>query len=152
MTDEEKSEGEVKGKQWLSVRQAAEYLGISQPTLFRWMKDGLISFFKVGGSTRFSRESLDAVVEKTTGLKEAEAAAGRCSACGHNILIEGKVQGTGTLFFRPVKTRFWVFSEGLVPLQARTCAACGHVQLRADTTRLHRLTDGVVAGEDGEES
>ena len=61
---------------WFSIPEAAEYLGVSRPTLFRWMKNGLVSFYKVGGSTRFSKEGLDAVIEKTTGQKEAEAAAG----------------------------------------------------------------------------
>ena len=64
-------------KGWFSIKEASEYLGISQPTLYRWMKEGLLSFYKVGGSTRFTQEGLDAVVEKTTGRKEAEAATGR---------------------------------------------------------------------------
>jgi excisionase family DNA binding protein len=129
----------VQSRGWYSVREAAEYLGISQPTLFRWMKDGVISFFKVGGSTRFSQEGLDAVIEKTTGRKEAEAAAGRCAACGHSMLLDGRLQGTGRLYFRPEKTRFWVFEEALVPIRATTCAACGHVQMHADVAKLSRL-------------
>ena len=80
---------------WYSVREAAEYLGVSEPTIFRWMKDGQLSFFKIGGSTRFSKEVLDSVIEKSTGRKEAEASAGRCAACGHNILVEGVVRGAG---------------------------------------------------------
>lgn len=124
---------------WLSVSEAATYLGISQPTVFRWMKDGLISFYKIGGSTRFSKESLDAVIEKTTGSKEAEAAAGRCAACGHSTLVEGRLQGTSRLYFHPDKTRFWTFQESLVPTVARTCTACGYVQLHADTEKLNRL-------------
>src|SRR5689334_18797737 len=95
--------------EWFSVRDAAEYLGVSQPTIFRWMKDGLLSFYKVGGATRFSREGLDAVVEKTTGRKEAEAASGRCASCGHTMLVPGRLQGTGRLYFRPEKTKFWSF-------------------------------------------
>ncbi|MBA4386817.1 MAG: hypothetical protein C0404_02480 [Verrucomicrobia bacterium] len=127
-------------KEWYSVQEAAEYLGISQPTIFRWMKQGVLSFYKVGASTRFSREGLDAVIEKTTGQKEAEASAGTCTSCGHSILVEGKLQGTGNLFFRPEKTKFWVFSEALVPTRCRVCTACGHIQLHADTARLKRLT------------
>ena len=79
------------------------------------------------------------MIEKTTGLKEAEAAAGRCASCGHNVLIEGKVQGTGNLYFRPAKTKFWVFQEGLVPIRSKTCAACGYIQMHADTSKLSRL-------------
>ena len=129
----------VETKDWYSVKEAAEYLEISQPTIFRWMKQGLLSFYKVGGSTRFSQEGLDAVIEKTTGQKEAEAVAGRCAACGHSVLIDGRVQGTGRLHFRPDKTKFWVFAEGLVPTRAKVCIACGYIQMHAETAKLKRL-------------
>jgi excisionase family DNA binding protein len=132
-------EGAPGKRAWLSVAEAATYLDVSQPTIFRWMKEGLLSFYKVGGSTRFSMESLDAVVEKTTGRIEAEAAAGKCAACGNSTLVEGSLQGTGRIFFKPLRTRFWTFSESLVPTVARTCTACGHVQIHADTSRLNRI-------------
>jgi excisionase family DNA binding protein len=126
-------------KRWYSIAEAAAYLEVSEPTIFRWMKQGLISFYKVGGSTRFSQEGLDAVIEKTTGRKEAEAAAGRCAACGHGVLVDGRLQGTGVLYFHPVRTRFWTFEQSLVPTRARVCTACGHIQLHADTAKLSRL-------------
>ena len=126
-------------KRWYTVREAADYLSVSQPTIFRWMKDGLLSFYKVGGSTRFDREGLDALVAKTTGLKEAEAVRGRCAACGHEVLVVGRLQGTGRLYFKPDKTKFWVFAESMVPVQARTCVACGYVQMHADTSHLKKL-------------
>lgn len=129
-------------KDWYSIREAAEYLGVSQPTIYRWMKDELLSFYKVGGSTRFSKEGLDAVIEKTTGRKEAEAVAGRCAACGHGVLVDGRLQGTGRLYFRPQKTKFWVFAESMVGLRARVCTACGFVQLNADTEKLKKLRPG----------
>ncbi|HPD16543.1 MAG TPA: helix-turn-helix domain-containing protein [Planctomycetota bacterium] len=126
-------------KRWYTVPEAAEYLGISVPTIFRWMREGRLSFVKIGGATRFTREGLEALIEKTTGSAEAEAAAGRCAACGHSVLVEGNVQGTGRLYFHPEKTRFWVFAESLVPIRARVCTACGHIQLQADTAKLNRL-------------
>lgn len=125
---------------WYTTSEAAVYLGVSQPTIFRWMKEGTLSFYRIGGSTRFSREGLDAVIEKTTGLKEAEAAAGRCAACGHNVLIHGALQGTGKLYFKPDKTKFWVLADSLVGLDARVCAACGYVQLHADVAKLKKLS------------
>jgi excisionase family DNA binding protein len=127
-------------KTWYTVQEAAHYLDVSQPTVFRWMKQGILSFYKVGGATRFSKEGLDAVVEKTTGLKEAEAAAGRCARCGHSVLIQGSLQGTGKLYFRPSKSRFWVLAEALVPTNAIVCAACGHLHLHVDTAKLKRLS------------
>ena len=125
--------------QWFSVRDAAKYLGVSQPTIFRWMKEGTLSFYKVGGSTRFSQEGLDAIIEKTTGLKEAEIAAARCAACGHSVLIAGRLRGAGRLYFRPDKPRFWTLTEAMVPTDARVCAACGYIQLHADTEKLKKL-------------
>jgi excisionase family DNA binding protein len=130
---------ESPGRDWFTIDEAAAYLDVSRPTVFRWMKQGLLSFYKVGGSTRFTREGLDAVIEKSTGQKEAEAAAGRCAACGHSTLVEGRLQGAGRLYFHPDHTRFWVFAESLVPTKARVCPACGHVQLHADVVRLERL-------------
>ena len=129
-------------KDWYSIGEASEYLGVSEPTIYRWMKEGLLSFFKVGGSTRFAREGLDAVIEKTTGRKEAEAVAGRCAACGHGVLVEGKLQGAGRLYFKPEKTKFWVWAESLVGVRARVCAACGFVQINADTEKLRKLKPG----------
>ena len=131
---------------WYTVQEACEYLGVSQPTIFRWMKQGTLSFYKIGGSTRFAKEGLDAVVEKTTSQREAEVAANRCAACGHSVLIDGKLQGTGRLYFRPEKTKFWVFSEGLVPTRSRVCAACGYVQLHVDTQKLRQLSVEAAEG------
>lgn len=123
-----------------TVEEAAEILGISRPTLFRWMKQGKLSFYKVGGATRFSRENLDDVARKVTGRDEAEEAGGRCAACGHAELVQGRIQGTGNLYFRPKSVPFWTFSEALVPIRSRVCAACGHVHLNADTRTLDKLT------------
>lgn len=125
--------------QWFSVDEAAQYLEVSRPTIFRWMKEGLLSFYKVGGATRFSRDGLDAVIEKTTGLKEAEAARGRCVSCGHATLIEGRLQGASRLYFKPDKTKFWTFAESLTPVAARTCPACGYIQMFAETEHLKKL-------------
>lgn len=136
----EEVENEPDEKSWYSVGDAAKYLGVSEPTIFRWMKQGALSFYKVGGSTRFSKEGLDAVIQKTTGQREAEAVSSRCAACGHSVLLDGQLQGTGKLFFRPAKTKFWVFAEALVPTKARVCAACGYVQVHADTSKLRRLS------------
>jgi excisionase family DNA binding protein len=148
MTENENKTANEEQENWLTVQEAADYLGVSQPTIFRWMKQGTLSFYKVGGSTRFSKEGLDAVVEKTTGQREAESVAGKCAACGHSVLVEGKLQGTGNLHFRPAKTKFWVFSEALVPTKCRVCTACGYLQLHADTSKLKRLTGQTDSGEE----
>ncbi len=130
------------GRSWLSVREAAGYLGVSEPTIFRWMKDGLLSFYKIGNATRFSRDGLDSVIRKNTGTAEAEAVASRCAACGHAILVDGRMQGAGKLYFRPDRSRFWILEESLVPIRARVCPVCGHVQIHADADKLRRLLPG----------
>ncbi|HEX2676925.1 MAG TPA: helix-turn-helix domain-containing protein [Polyangiales bacterium] len=124
---------------WLSIKEAADYLHISEPTLFRWMKDGLVSFYKVGRATRFKQASLDAVIEKRTGSMEAEASRARCASCGHGVIVDGRLQGTGRLYFRPLRTRFWTFQEAMVPTIAHVCTSCGYVQLHVETEKLHKL-------------
>jgi predicted nucleic-acid-binding Zn-ribbon protein len=103
------------------------------------MKEGTLSFYKVGGSTRFSKEGLDAVIDKTTGQKEAEKSAGTCIACGHSTLVEGRMQSTGKMYFKPDKSSFWVLHEAVVGTKAKVCPACGYIQLYADTERLKKL-------------
>ena len=139
MAPVEPPEPKVRKPEWFTIAEAADYLDVSEPTIYRWMKDGLLSYYKIGGATRFSQEGLDAVIEKSTGRKEAEAAAGRCAACGHSVLVEGRLQGAGRLYFKPARTRFWVFEESLVPTMAVVCPACGYVQMRADVDKLSRL-------------
>lgn len=136
---EAKAQGE---RRWYTIPEAAEYLGVSEPTIFRWMRDGYLSFYKVGNATRFAQEGLDAVIEKATGRKEAEAAAGRCASCGHNVLLPGRLRGAGQLYFQPDKTKFWTFHESMVSTRARVCAACGYVHLHADIDTLSRLRPG----------
>jgi excisionase family DNA binding protein len=44
----------------MDIRQAAEYLGISADTLYRYASEGLIPAFKLGNRWRFKRSLLDA--------------------------------------------------------------------------------------------
>ena len=69
-------------------------------------------------------------------------AAGRCAACGHGILVDGRLQGTGRLYFKPDETKFWVFADSMVGVRARVCAACGFIQMHADTGKLGKLKAG----------
>lgn len=132
------------GIRWYTVAEASAYLGVSQPTIFRWMKQGTISFNKIGSSTRFSRENLDSVIEKSVGQKEASASSSKCASCGHKELIDGQLQGLGKLYFRPAKARFWSLEEALVPTRCRVCAACGYIQIHADAEKARRLVNGAA--------
>jgi len=126
-------------KDWFSVREACEYLNVSEQTIFRWMKDGKITFFKVGDSTRFRQEDLDLMVTKFTGDKEGEKYGSKCVACGHSVLVPGRISGTGKVYFKPMKTRFFTLLESNVNIEARTCPKCGFVQVFADTKKLNKL-------------
>ncbi|GAB4338600.1 MAG: hypothetical protein Kow0099_12820 [Candidatus Abyssubacteria bacterium] len=124
---------------WMTVKEAAEYLGVSEPTIFRWMREGTLSFFKMGGSTRFRRENLDMIAQKVTGKREGEQRAAQCSVCGHSFLLSGQVRSTGKVYFVPTKTKFLVLSDSNVEVSARACPVCGHVDMFADTSKLERI-------------
>lgn len=134
---EEKVNNDNKG--WLSITEACEYLQISEQTMFRWMRDGRISYYKVGKSTRFRRDDLDMAVEKVVGKSEGEVMAERCGVCGNSRLVEGTLASLGDVVFRPEKTKFWVWEDSSVPVYAKCCASCGHVQLHADLKKLHKV-------------
>jgi excisionase family DNA binding protein len=52
----------------LDIRQAADYLGISDDTMYRCANEGVIPAFKLGNRWRFKRSLLDAwMVEKSSG-------------------------------------------------------------------------------------
>ncbi len=124
---------------WLTVREAAEHLGVSEPTIFRWMREGKVSFFKLGGATRFKRENLDMVARKVTAAEEGQERATRCAVCGHGFLLAGKVRSTGQVYFQPQKTKFFVLSDSMIKVAAHACPACGHVQMFADTNKIAKL-------------
>jgi len=103
------------------------------------MRNGKLSFYKVGDSTRFKRENLDMAFEKYTGTDEARYYGTRCVACGHSRLVSGKIQSTGNVYFRPARTRFFTLLQSFVGMSARVCPRCGFVQIFTDTEKLDRL-------------
>lgn len=50
---------------WLTRKEAAEHMRVSERTIDRWADDDLLQEYKVGGlqSTRFKRADLDAMVK-----------------------------------------------------------------------------------------
>jgi len=130
---------ETSGDVWFTIPEAAQYLNVSEPTVYRWMREGKISFYKVGDATRFKKQNLDMVFEKHTGKIEAQYYGARCVACGHTYLVPGKIQAAGNVHFKPARTRFFTLLESIVRLQARVCPRCGFVQVFGDTEKLSRL-------------
>jgi len=55
----------------MDIRQAAEYLGISGDTLYRYASEGFIPAFKLGNRWRFKRSLLDTWMVQMSGVKPA---------------------------------------------------------------------------------
>jgi excisionase family DNA binding protein len=53
----------------MDLRQAAEYLGISGDTMYRYASEGFIPAFKLGNRWRFKRSLLDAWMVRASGAK-----------------------------------------------------------------------------------
>jgi excisionase family DNA binding protein len=124
---------------WYSIKDAAEYLDVGEPTLYRWMREGKITYRKVGDSTRFWQEDLDAVMRVYHSAKDLDKAREVCPVCRHDELLEGRVQSTGLLYFRPKGAKFWTLKPGNVSTTARMCARCGAIIWFGDTAKLAAL-------------
>jgi excisionase family DNA binding protein len=134
----ESSEVQEKRK-WYSIREAAEYLDVGEPTLYRWMREGKITYRKVGDSTRFWQEDLDSVMEVFHSAKDVEKAREVCPVCRHDDLVEGKVRSTGLNYFAPGKTKFWTLKDSFVETTAKMCARCGAIVWFGDVPKLATL-------------
>ena len=136
-----------KTTRWYSIQQAAEYLDVGEPTLYRWMRDGKITYRKVGDSTRFWREDLDSVMEVFHSEKDADKTREICPFCHHDELVEGKVRGTGLVYFVPNKTKFWTLKDSFVETTSRMCTRCGAIAWFGDAAKLAALRTPVAAKE-----
>ena len=56
----------------MDIRQAAEYLGISGDTLYRYASEGFVPAFKLGNRWRFKKSLLDAWMDEKSGVKAPE--------------------------------------------------------------------------------
>ncbi|HLX71642.1 MAG TPA: helix-turn-helix domain-containing protein [Verrucomicrobiae bacterium] len=126
-------------KKWYSIREAAEYLDVGEPTLYRWMREGKITYRKVGDSTRFWQEDLDSVMQVYHSEKDLDKTREVCPVCRHPELVEGKVRGAGLVYFVPKKTKFWTFKDSFVDTDARMCTRCGSISWFGDTAKLAKL-------------
>lgn len=126
---------------WFSIKEAAEYLEVGEPTLYRWMREGQITFRKVGDSTRFLQEDLDAAVQVHRSKRELERAKGICPVCRGEDLAEGFVQSTGRIYFKLKDAKFWTLKENVVPTTARLCRKCGAITCFGDLEKLDALIE-----------
>jgi excisionase family DNA binding protein len=131
----------AKPTKWFTIQQAAEYLDVGEPTLYRWMRDGKITYRKVGDSTRFWREDLDSVMQVFRSEKDLGQTRKVCPCCHGDELVEGKVRGTGLVYFVPKKTKFWTLKDSFVETTARMCTRCGAIAWFGDTEKLAGLRE-----------
>lgn len=146
-TDKTESTPNATAKKWFSIPEAAEYLDVGEPTLYRWMRDSKITFRKVGDSTRFWQEDLDSVMQVFHSEKDVNKAREVCPFCHHDDLVEGKVRGAGLVYFVPKKTKFWTLKDSNVETTTRMCARCGAITWFGDTTKLASLRTQAQAKE-----
>jgi excisionase family DNA binding protein len=58
----------------MDIRQAADYLGISPDTLYKYASEAFIPAFKLGNRWRFRRSRLDEWMDRESGVVEQQAA------------------------------------------------------------------------------
>jgi excisionase family DNA binding protein len=61
--------GQVAVREVMDIRQAAEYLGISGDTLYRYASEGFVPAFKLGNRWRFRKSLLDGWMDEKSGVK-----------------------------------------------------------------------------------
>ncbi|MGI4854950.1 MAG: helix-turn-helix domain-containing protein [Janthinobacterium lividum] len=55
----------------MDIRQAADYLGISSDTLYRYASEGFVPAFKLGNRWRFKKSLLDSWMDQQCGVSAA---------------------------------------------------------------------------------
>jgi excisionase family DNA binding protein len=61
----------------MDIHDAAEYLGISPDTLYKYASEGFIPAFKLGNRWRFKRSLVESWMEQQSGVSVAKPASGR---------------------------------------------------------------------------
>ncbi len=65
---------QVAVREVMDIRQAADYLGISGDTLYRYASEGFVPAFKLGNRWRFRKSLLDGWMDEKSGVRAAEQA------------------------------------------------------------------------------
>jgi excisionase family DNA binding protein len=61
------TQGQIAVREVMDIRQAADYLGISGDTLYRYASEGFVPAFKLGNRWRFRKSLLDAWMDEKSG-------------------------------------------------------------------------------------
>ena len=65
------AQAQIALREVMDIRQAAEYLGISGDTLYRYASEGFVPAFKLGNRWRFRKSLLDSWMDEKSGVKPA---------------------------------------------------------------------------------
>ena len=65
---------QVAVREVMDIRQAAEYLGISGDTLYRYASEGFVPAFKLGNRWRFRKSLLDGWMDEKSAARKPEQA------------------------------------------------------------------------------
>ncbi len=133
------NDSDTAGPAWFTIHEAAAYLQVGEPTIYRWMRDGRITYRKVGDSTRFLKEDLEAVIEVFPSRRDAAHGGTFCPACHHPDVVPGELRTTGAVSFYPSQTRFWTLKDSAVAVAASMCTRCGHVAIHGDVAKLQAI-------------
>ncbi|HVG26430.1 MAG TPA: helix-turn-helix domain-containing protein [Acidobacteriaceae bacterium] len=68
------AQAQVALREVMDIRQAADYLGISGDTLYRYASEGFVPAFKLGNRWRFRKSLLDSWMDEKSGAKPAPVA------------------------------------------------------------------------------
>ena len=63
------AQAQIALREVMDIRQAAEYLGISGDTLYRYASEGFVPAFKLGNRWRFRKSLLDSWMDEKSGVK-----------------------------------------------------------------------------------
>ena len=61
------TQGQIAIREVMDIRQAADYLGISGDTLYRYASEGFVPAFKLGNRWRFRKSLLDVWMDEKSG-------------------------------------------------------------------------------------
>ena len=116
--------------EWLTIAEACKYLEISEQTMFRWMRSGKITYYKVGKSTRFKKEDLDKAIERVASKSFIPEDPTICHICGNTELISGSLSALGEIVFKPEKSKFSIWKDSSISVKALCCTKCGNITLQ----------------------
>jgi excisionase family DNA binding protein len=63
------TQGQIAVREVMDIRQAADYLGISGDTLYRYASEGFVPAFKLGNRWRFRKSLLDGWMDEKSGVR-----------------------------------------------------------------------------------